>query len=164
MPSFANITEELSNMFAIPSEELSDEQKQTLWEYINELSQAQSDKVDGLCSFLKEQAARAEACKTEALRLRYKAEAINNRIDFLKHAYAKTMKDHDMKACKGKVYSISFRPSQATEIFDEKMLPRDCFEEKVTMQVKKSDILKRLKAGEEIPGARLIERQTITVR
>lgn len=65
----------------------------------------------------------------------------------------------------GKLYSISKRkPSQVVVVFDETLIPMDFInipEPKPTVQ--KAEIAKVLKAGKEVPGARLEESQNISI-
>lgn len=66
----------------------------------------------------------------------------------------------------GKLYSIVKRkPSQVVNIFDETLIPMDFInipEPKPTVQ--KAEIAKALKAGKEVPGAKLEESQNISIQ
>lgn len=65
----------------------------------------------------------------------------------------------------GKLYSITKRkPSQVVNVFDETLIPMDFInipEPKPTVQ--KAEISKALKAGKEVPGARLEESQNVSI-
>ena len=164
MSTFTAIEEEISGMLAIPDEELDEEQRAEMDRYLDELAQAESDKVDGVCGWMTAELARAEACKKEGDRLRAKAKTIESRIAWLKHRYAETMLGHGVKKIKGEVYSISTRTTQATDIADESAIPAQYRIEKVVTDIDKRSILADLKAGKEIPGARLVERTSISYR
>ena len=164
MPNFEEIETEISSMLSIPDEELDDEQRAEMDRYLNDLAQAESDKVDNVCGWMTAELARADACKKEGDRLKAKAKTIESRIHWLRHRYAETMLAHGVKKIKGEVYSISTRTTQATDIADESAIPAQYRIEKVVSDIDKRSILADLKAGKEIPGARLVERTSISYR
>ena len=47
MPNFADIQTEIAAMLDIPDEELTDEQRQVMEDYLDELGVAEAAKVDG---------------------------------------------------------------------------------------------------------------------
>ena len=164
MPNFEEIETEISSMLSIPDEELDDEQRAEMDRYLNDLAQAESDKVDNVCGWMTAELARAEACKKEGDRLKAKAKTIESRISWLKHRYAETMLAHGVRKIKGAVYTVSTRITQATDIADENAIPAEYRVEKVVTDIDKRRILADLKAGRDIPGARLVEHSNIQFR
>lgn len=164
MPSFESIENEISGMLSVSDEELTPEQRDEMDRYLNDLAQAESDKVDGVCGWMTAELARADACKKEGDRLRAKAKTIESRIGWLRHRYAETMRANGLKKISGGVYTISVRTTQATSIVDENAIPADYRVEKVVSDIDRRSILADLKAGREIPGARLVEHSNIQFR
>jgi len=65
----------------------------------------------------------------------------------------------------GNLYSISRRkPSQVVTITDEKLIPMDFIKiPKPAPAIQKSEIATALKAGKEVPGAKLTESLTVSI-
>ena len=60
--------------------------------------------------------------------------------------------------------AVSFRKSEAVEIEDETLLPPELKTEKITYTPNKTAIKEAIKAGQEIPGAQLVERMNPTIK
>ena len=80
MPNFADIQAEIAAMLDIPDEELTDEQRQVMEDYLDELGVAEAAKVDGFAQFIRLETASAEAMKEESKRLAAKAKTKENRV------------------------------------------------------------------------------------
>ena len=62
-PTFDDIQTEIAAMLDIPDEELTDEQRQVMEDYLDELGVAEAAKVDGFAQFIRLETASAEAMK-----------------------------------------------------------------------------------------------------
>lgn len=60
-------------------------------------------------------------------------------------------------------FSVTFRKSVATEIYDEDAIPQD-YKKFVQAPLDRMAILRALKAGQNVNGARLVERVSMTVK
>lgn len=60
--------------------------------------------------------------------------------------------------------AVSFRKSEAVEIMDEALLPPELKTEKITYSPNKTAIKDAIKAGQEIPGAQLVERLNASIK
>ena len=52
MPSFVAIQDEISAMLSVPDEDLTDEQRALMCEYLDELGSQEQDKVDAFAQFV----------------------------------------------------------------------------------------------------------------
>ena len=164
MPSFANIQDEISSMLSIPDEDLTDEQRAAMEEYLNDLAGQEADKVDAFGSFIRVESARAEACKKEAQRLANKAKTAEGRISYLKHMYLCTMQSAGLKKVQGSAYTLSIREADSVNVTDVTVLPDLYIRRKETVEPDKVVLREALKGGIEIPGAVLVKTQSLQVR
>ena len=163
MPSFSQIQEEVRSMLDIDESELTDEQKETLCAYLDELGDQEADKVDSFGEFIRLESARAEALKAEAQRLANKARTAANRIAFLKAKYMDTMQRNGLQNVRGQVYALSVRSTDVVTITNEAILPERFVVEKTTIMPDKMAIKDALKKGEDIPGAILDKSYSLRV-
>lgn len=163
MPSFSQIQEEVRAMLDIDESELTDEQKETLCAYLDELGDQEASKVDSFGQFLRIESARAEALKAEAARLASKARTAANRIAFLKAKYLDTMQRNGLTNVRGQVYALSVRATDVVTITNEAILPERYVVEKTMIMPDKMAIKDALKKGEAIPGAILDKSYSLRV-
>ena len=163
MPSFVAIQEEVRAMLDIDESELSDEQRETLCAYLDELGDQEQAKVDAFAQFVKLESARAEALKAEAQRLANKARTAADRISFLKSRYLDAMQRNGLRQVRGQVYALSIRATDIVTITNEVMLPERFVVEKTTIVPDKLAIKDALKKGEDIPGAILDKSYSLRV-
>lgn len=118
------------------------------------------EKIRNICAWIVDLDAEAKAAKERADEFTRRKKAAESKADSLRRYLSNNLngqkwKDND--------FSVSFRKTQATEIYDEAKIPVDYL---ITQQPKidRAGLLRTLKMGTEIPGARLVERQSITVK
>ena len=163
MPSFSQIQEEVRSMLDIDESELTDEQRETLCAYLDELGDQEASKVDSFGEFIRLESARAEALKAEAQRLASKARTAANRIAFLKARYLDAMQRNGLRNVRGQVYALSVRSTDIVTITNEAILPERYVVEKTTIMPDKMAIKDALKKGEDIPGAILDKSYSLRV-
>ena len=163
MPTFMQIQDEVRAMLDIDESELTDEQKETLCAYLDELGDQEQAKVDAFALFVRIETARAEALKAEAARLASKARTAANRIAFLKSRYLDAMQRNGLQNVRGQVYALSVRATDVVTITNEVMLPKRFVVEKTTIMPDKMAIKDALKKGEDIPGAILDKSYSLRV-
>jgi hypothetical protein len=166
-PTFAAIQDEIAAMLDVADEEMTHEQREAMGKYLTQLAKLEADKVDGYCSFRREQLDRAEAKRAEAQRLMSQARSIERRFDFLDWHYLGVMERHGLSKINGAAYTISTRKSERVEFvpgFDYTNLPEGYKREKVTVDPDKKAIASAIKAGITIQGCRLAEHTTLVVK
>ena len=161
--TFSQIQDEIRNMLDVPDDELSDEQRETLCAYLDELGDQEASKVDSFGQFIRIESARAEALKAEATRLASKARTAAGRIAFLKAKYLDAMQRNGLQNVRGQVYALSVRATDVVTITNEAMLPERYVVEKTTIMPDKLAIKDALKKGEAIPGAILDKSYSLRV-
>lgn len=156
--TFAHIQEEISSMLSIPDEELTDEQKTAMAEYIAELGEQEAAKVDSFCQFIRLETSRSDAMLQESKRLAARAKTVSNRLDYLRGLYAGILIEHGLKKVQGNVYSITLGKSERVEVpVYTDGLPSEFIRVKVeeTREPDKTAIKAAIKEGREVPGCTL---------
>lgn len=168
MPSFFEIQEEIAAMLDIPDADLSDEQRAAMDGYLDELAQMECDKVDAFCRFFKAAEARAAACREEAARLVAKAKGLESRLLSAKNMLLDSMQRRSLKKLSGEVYTLSTRKVSRVDASQAYLpaLEEQGFAKVIPAEIK-PDLLaigKALREGQDIPGCKLIESQSLQVR
>ena len=165
MPTMQQIEEEISNMLEIPDEELTDEQRAAMDQYLDELATQEADKIDRFAAFIREESAHAKFMREESQRLASKARNAENRINYLKYKYLSIMQEHGLEKIKGQAYSLSIKHTPTAVIEDESNLDDlYCRIVPAKREPDKKVILEALKGGVEIPGCKLVQSDSLQIR
>ena len=165
MATFAQIQAEIESMLSIPDDMLTDEQRTTMDAYLDELGQQEADKVDAFGQFIRLQSARAEAMREEVMRLYNAARCIENRLERLKLYYVGVLRANKLKRVSGNVYTLSTIKSERVEVpANVSGLGEAFVRRKVKVEPDKKAIGDALKAGQEVPGCRIVESYSLQVK
>ena len=127
---------------------------------LDELELARDDKALAVAAYLLGERAEAKAVKEQADRLAARARAHKARADRLLNYLRSNLPD-GLKLSDARV-QIGWRRSTAVEVDDDASLP-DALT-RITVTADKTAIKEALKAGEDVPGARLVTRNSVSVR
>lgn len=127
-----------------------------------EYNAAAAEKLEGTACYVRELKAEADAIKAEEERLAKHRKALENKSERLKNYMMPALEAMGGKV-KGVMASVRIGKSQAVTVFDLDALP-DAFKRVVTkVDPDKVALKKALKAGEDIPGAALEDRQSVVI-
>lgn len=121
----------------------------------------QIEKTMGFLSFLDSQTKRL---KTEMDRMRSQkqwADKLNKKI---KAMIADYLQEIGKKTINVGSYKLSLRKSTSVEVIDESRLPDSCLVRTVTVKPSLSKIKAEIKAGEEIEGAKIVEKENLQIK
>lgn len=165
MPTFKDIQDEIRNILDIPDEELTDEQRAAVEDYLNELGQQEASKVDGFAQFVRLEEARAKAMKEEAKRLTSRAKTAEGRLSYLKAQYLGIMHSNGLRKVQGNAYTLSVRESKAVVVpEDPSGLDEIFLRRKEIVEADKAVIKEALAAGQSIPGCELRTNYSLQIR
>ena len=165
LPRFDEIQFEISAMLELDEGELTVVQREKLDEYLEMLGTQESERIDRFGAFVRGQAARIQSIRDEAARLYRKAAAAETRLKYLKGSYLRTFQLYGLKQVRGMVYSASIRKTQSVEIVSpEATLDAGFASERVEIVPDKQRIKDAINAGQDVPGARLIEKENLVIR
>lgn len=143
------------------AEDLNSEERAAITAEIEKYAAAEVTKVDNIRGYLEHAQMLVDAHRQQAERQRRMAEHWDERIRYLKSVCIKALEAAGKTTVEGKTGSLSIQKNggvQPMEIYDENKLPSKYTPMVITSPPDKEAIRKALAAGEEVPGARLLER------
>lgn len=139
----------------------------TLEDALNQLRMERTQKIENIALWCKNLASDVVALKTEEDNLAKRRKAAEAKQERLK-AYllsAMTMEDGKVLSFHGTKAVVSVRNNPASVVIsDEAKLPREFMIQKITMAADKASIKEVLSRGIEVPGARLEQKRSVTIR
>lgn len=165
MPTFKDIQDEIRNILDIPDEELTDEQRAAVEDYLNELGQQEASKVDSFAQFVRLEEARVKALKEEAKRLTARAKTAEGRLSYLKASYLDIMSSNGLRKVQGDAYTLSVRESKSVVVPDDLTTLDEIFlRRKEVVEADKAVIKEALAAGQSIPGCELRTNYSLQIK
>jgi vacuolar-type H+-ATPase subunit H len=139
----------------VEQESFDDSQKEELAKYL----QGAIEKRDRLGEFIARMEAEAEAIRGEEKRLGERRKGFEKIADSIRSSIHQQMLDWGVKKVEGKLFTFAVQANPASvEITDESLIPGDYIDYKP--QVDRNKLKDALKAGQEVPGARLVTDRT----
>ena len=131
---------------------------------LSTLNLERDQKLDNIGAYIKNLDAEAKAIKDEMDALKKRLDQKKRKIESLKEYVAQDMmRNGDTKKESARVV-FSFRKSKAVEITDETLIPKDFLTIKTEVKPDKVEIKHAIDAGKEVPGAELVERQSLQIK
>ena len=125
-------------------------------------------KAQAVAAFILSNNAEAEMVEAHAKALLERVKTARRRSDWLKTYLTSHMQGcgiTDIKSDDGLFKaSLSIGRDESVEIWDEKQLPGDYLVEKTTVSPDKKLIAKAIKDGFEVPGAKLVKKDRLTLK
>lgn len=125
-----------------------------------ELEISREDIIENTLLLYKNCVSDAEAIAAEIKTLKARQAALEKRADRLKADASDALNGEKFQTAK---VAVSWRKSTAAEV-DESLCPEEYITTKITTAPDKKAITAALKAGQEIPGCKLVERVNMSVR
>ncbi len=131
---------------------------------LSEVGEQLEDKAENLAKLIKTMEVEAAGYKEEESRLAARRKSLETRAKNLKAYLEEAMRAVDKPKIKGKLFSFSIQKNPASvEVLDENLIPKELFNTPAPV-LDKTEILNRLKAGEEIPGVKLKQTESLRIR
>lgn len=173
MPSLANIFDEKANVLdALVEIEMGEvdeiqahEFENKALSYLNELAGQEANKVDAI-GFIQDQTkSQIELLKDQEAKIRARRKALESASERLRNYILDVMQANGLKKIKGNSRTIFTRSTEAVQVDGNPQdLPNEYVEMRVEYRPRKAELKKALKGGQEIPGARLETRESVTIR
>lgn len=125
-----------------------------------ELSLERDAKIEGLCLWIKNLKAEAEALKAEKDAFAQRQKTAENKMESLKKYIASYLDGTKFETAKVKV---SFRKSESLEISEDAQIPDEFLKFKEP-EVNKTELKKALKAGMHFDGVSIVQNQNIQIK
>lgn len=119
-------------------------------------------KLEGYAMIVKNLESDIEGLKAEEKRLAERRKSLENGVRRMKEAMQGVLIQTGSNSVKTSKFTVSLRKSTAVMIENEELIPEQFF--RVKKEVNKSEISNWLKENKEIPGAKLVENQSLQIR
>lgn len=129
-------------------------------ERFDELSADRDAKVEGICLWIKNLKAEAEALKAEKDAFAQRQKVVENKMNSLKEFVSRYLEGTSFKTTK---VNVSFRKSESLEISDVYKIPEDFLKYKEP-DVDKAALKQAIKAGASIEGASIVDKLNIQIK
>jgi len=134
------------------------EEDQAVIDTLEGLEMEFNDKANNIVLYERNINSYIEGIDSEIKRLQARKKSLNNRISSMKDYLRDNMERSGISKIECPLFTIScVKGRDMANVIDEEALPDDCVKTKVIIDPDKAEILKKLKAGEEVPGAELIK-------
>lgn len=153
MPSLYEIDQEIMSCIDPETGEIVDVDK------LSELQMQRETKIENVALWVKNLNAEAAAYKAEKDAFAEREKAAKAKAEKLSEWLTAALNGEKMTSNR---VAISFRKSEAVEVEDEAVVPENCF--KIKKEISKSTIKMLLKAGEKIPGCRIVQNLNIQIK
>ena len=134
------------------------------FDQLKELEAKREDKLENTALFIKNLEAEVEAFKTEEKNLSERRKTKENKLNWVRQFLSEFLVYENMNKFETTKCRLSFRKSESVEIDNVDLLPDELKKENTTVSPDRTAIKKAIKAGTELKGARLIERQNLQVK
>lgn len=131
---------------------------------LSTLNLERDQKLDNIGAYIKNLDAEAKAIKDEMDALKKRLDQKKKRIESLKEYVAQDLLAHGEAKKESPRVVFSFRKSVAVEITDETLLTKEFLTIKTEVKPDKIEIKHAIDAGCEVPGAELVERQSLQIK
>ena len=128
---------------------------------LRELEMARDEKIENICLYIKDLKAESAAIKAEKASLDERQRASDRKAESLSNYLQAMLNGENFKSAK---CAVSYRKVSSVQIVDADLIPEDLQRKKVVVEPDKTAIKEKIKAGHMVPGARLEERQSMSVK
>lgn len=131
-----------------------------LSDYLEELQMSREQKIKNLALYCKNTSSDIDELKKEMdnfkKRIEQKKKRLESAMEYLRQVT-------DGKKVEDTQFVISYRKSTSVEVLDEGLIPAEYFVEQAP-KLDKISIRDAIKAGKEVAGAALVEKQNMTIK
>ena len=136
---------------------MGEEERSVAMELLIQREMASVEKIAGMLGYVRNREAFAQACMLEEKRISTRRKSIEAFNDRLTEAIKSYMILKGKDKIEAGTFQLSLRKNPASvDITDEKSIPAKYQEVKTVLSFPKDAIKAALKAGEEVPGAKLV--------
>ena len=134
---------------------------ETVQELLAEVQENMEEKANGICYLITENKMYEDSLKAEAKRLTARAKMFARVQDNLKELLKFLLNGEKLKTER---FTISYRKSTSVNITDDSLIPAEFINVKETFTVDKKAVADKLKDFEEVAGAELVVKNSITIK
>ena len=167
MKNIYQIDSQIYDLLTLPESEIVDEDGvviRDVWKELEELQGERTDKLINSMRIAQVMDENAKALNEEIARLTVRKKYFEARAKKIREHVAISMNNANEKRVENTIARITLTRSKSVDIVDETELPLQFLRTKTTVEADKKAIGEKLKAGEEVPGARLVENLNVRMK
>lgn len=167
MSNLYQIDSKIYDLLTLPESEIVDEDGvviRDVWKELEELQGERTDKLINSMRVAQEMDEAAKALNEEIARLTVRKKYFEARAHKIRAHVAISMNNANEKRVENTTARITLIRSKSVDIVDETEIPLELLRTKTVVEADKKAIGERLKAGEEVPGARLVENLSVRLK
>ncbi|NJB67533.1 ABC-type transporter Mla subunit MlaD [Desulfobaculum xiamenense] len=150
-------------------EDFTDEERAEIQRALEEqadlLASEEAEHADRYAFVIRKRLDEASFLREEAQRLHERARAVENNVARFKTTLIDAFRRHGIQKIKGAKYTVFLRTAESVTLdVDPENLPSEFRNEVIEYKPRKADIKAAIKAGGTVPGARIVENVSLTIR
>ena len=161
---YRELMSEMEAILADPNPETLDDDMANLNNLMGINAQELQEKGDAYAAVIREKESRADALRAEAQRMVQLAKQAESVAEYLKGRLFAAMQEQGIASADLPRFRLSLRKSQAVDVTDKDALPQGYLRIKTVTEPDKTALKVALKQGQAIPGAVLVERQSLQIK
>lgn len=158
---------EISNEFAkiVDLIENCDEMTPELIEMLNTVSSDASAKVLNIGAVIKNLESESESMEKYIQDMMYRQKKTDRKVGSLKDYLRYHMDTLKLKKVESPEFDVQIRENQyALDLFDQALVPKEYIRVKESITISRADIIKDLKVGCDVPGARFVTTKSVLIK
>lgn len=142
-----------------------DEMSPELIEQLNTVSENASAKVVNVAAYIKNLEAESASMDSYIKNMQDRQAKIDKKTENLKEYLKYNMEVLGLNKVESPEFDVSLRANSfSLDLFDQNAIPKDYLRIKETVTISRQDIIKDLKVGCEVPGARFITTKSVLIK
>jgi chaperonin cofactor prefoldin len=158
---------EISNEFQkiVDLIENCDEMTPELVEQLNSVSGDASAKVINVGAVIKNLEAESESMQVYLNNMRDRQDKVERKIESLKEYLKYHMEILKLNKVESPEFDVQLRANSfSLDLFDQALVPKEYIRVKETVSISRADIIKDLKVGCDVPGARFVTTKSVLIK
>lgn len=156
------MTEDIQTLNELMEQE--DIDQQTYNDTMESLMFNVQDSVNELTTFNASIKGKIEEAKFHKKRIAEYTKFLERKEERLKKFLADFLANTGLEKVEGSLGKISLRKSKSVDVYDAVKLPNECLSVTHTYKPDKAKIKELINSGEEVPGARIVEKKNIQIK
>lgn len=158
---------EISNEFkkVVDLIEECDEMSPEMIDMLNTVSENAHEKVINVGGFIKNLEAESMGMESYIKNMQERQSKVDKKIGNLKDYLRYNMDMLGLSKVESPEFDVSLRANQySLDLFDQSAIPKEYIKVKETVSISKQDIIKDLKVGCDVPGARFVTTKSVLIK